>query len=173
MAGEAQVVALRQEPDPEPGTAEKEASAPRPLRVLPLAGLDRVGVVLVSHSRAVAEAVAQLAVDLVGTGDPAPLATAGGTVDGRVGTSAALFVAAARRADQGMGVAVLADLGRAVTTVQGVLAQAEARGLPFPVRLADAPFVEGAVAAVITASTGGDLAAVIEAAEDGYLVRKL
>jgi len=72
-----------------------------------------------------------------------------------------------------MGVAVVADLGSAVTAVQKVLAAAEANGLPFPVRLADAPFLEGAVAAVATAAAGGDLAAVIEAAEDGYLVRKL
>jgi dihydroxyacetone kinase DhaKLM complex PTS-EIIA-like component DhaM len=54
-----------------------------------------------------------------------------------------------------------------------VLAAAEAHGLPFPVRLADAPFVEGAVAAVATASAGGDLSAVIESAEDCYVVRKL
>lgn len=172
MGGQARVVALRPEPD-DAEQDERTATVPRPLRVLPLAGLDRVGVVLVAHSRRVADAVAQLAADLVGTGDPGPLATAGGTEDGGLGTSAALFVAAARRADQGMGVAVLADLGSAVTTVQQVLASAEAHGLPFPVRLADAPFLEGAVAALATASAGGDLAAVIEAAEDGYLVRKL
>jgi PTS hybrid protein len=72
-----------------------------------------------------------------------------------------------------MGVAVLADLGEAVLTVQRLLADAEAHGLPFPVRLADAPFLEGAVAAVDTASAGGDLAAVTEAAEDCYRVHKL
>jgi dihydroxyacetone kinase DhaKLM complex PTS-EIIA-like component DhaM len=172
MGGEARVVALRPETDAT-DDEQQPVVLPRPLRVMPLAGLDRVGVVLVSHSRRVAEAVAQLAAELVGTGDPGPLATAGGTDGGSLGTSAALFAAAARQADQGMGVAVLADLGSAVTTVQTVLAAAEAHGLPFPVRLADAPFLEGAVAAVATASAGGDLAAVIEAAEDGYLVRKL
>ncbi|WP_370150607.1 PTS-dependent dihydroxyacetone kinase phosphotransferase subunit DhaM [Streptacidiphilus sp. EB129] len=140
--------------------------------MLPLPALDRVGVVLVSHSPALAEATARLAVELLGTGDPAPVATAGGTIDGGTGTSAVLVLAAARQADQGMGVAVLADLGAAVRTVRGLLAEAEARGLPFPTRFADAPFVEGAIAAVATASAGGDLAAVIEAAEDGYLVRK-
>ncbi|MEY9966211.1 PTS hybrid protein [Streptacidiphilus sp. MAP12-16] len=171
MGGQARVVALR--PEPEPASEEEEEPAARPLRVLPLAALDRVGVVLVSHSRALADAVAELAVELVGTGDPAPVTTAGGVEGGGVGTSTELFVEAARRADQGMGVAVLADLGSAVSTTQAALTAAEAHGLPFPIRLADAPFVEGAVAAVATASAGGDLAAVIEAAEDGYLVRKL
>ena len=172
MGGEARGMALRPEAE---DTGEDVAVVPaaRTLRGLPLAGLDRVGVVLVSHSARVADAVAALAVELLGTGDPGPLATAGGDGDGGTGTSAALVVAAAKQADQGMGVAVLVDLGSAVTTVQEVLATAEARGLPFPVRLADAPFLEGAVAAVATAAAGGDLAAVIEAAEDGYVVRKL
>ena len=172
MGGEARMMALR----PEAEEAEEDVAtvpAARSLRVLPLTSLDRVGVVLVSHSARVADTVAELAVELLGTGDPGPLATAGGDGEGGVGTSAALVVAAAKRADQGMGVAVVVDLGSAVTTVQAVLAAAESHGLPFPVRLADAPFLEGAVAAVATASAGGDLAAVIEAAEDGYVVRKL
>ena len=167
MSGEAQVVALRVAGD------DPASLVAVPLRVLPLPGLDRVGVVLVSHSRAVAEAVAGLAVALLGTGDPGPVATAGGDLDGRVGTSAGLVAAAAQEADQGMGVAVVADLDGAVDTVQVLLANAEAHGLPFPVRLADAPFLEGAIAAVATAAAGGDLAAVVEAAEDGYRVRKL
>ena len=172
MGGGANVMALRPEQDePEPETVAVPAA--RTLRVLPLAGLDRVGVVLVSHTARVADAVAELAVHLLGTGDPAPLATAGGDGEGGVGTSTALIVAAAKRADQGLGVAVLADLGSAVTAVRTVLAAAESYGLPFPVRFADAPFLEGGIAAVATASAGGDLAAVIEAAEDGYLLRKL
>ncbi len=172
MSGEARVMAMRPE-EAEPGADVAVVPAARTLRVLPLAGLDRVGVVLVSHTARVAHAVAELAVELLGTGDPGPLATAGGDGEGGTGTSTALVVAAAKEADQGMGVAVVADLGSAVTTVQKVLAAAEVNGLPFPVRLADAPFLEGAIAAVATAAAGGDLAAVIEAAEDGYLVRKL
>ena len=167
MGGVARVVTLRPAAD-EPDAADSPA-----LRSVPLPALDRVGVVLVAHTQELAEAVARLAVTLLGTGDPGPVATAGGTLDGEVGTSAARIVTAARAVDQGMGVAVLADLNGAVEAVQRLLADAEAHGLPFPVRLADAPFVEGAVVAVATAATGGDLAAVVEAAEDGYRVHKL
>jgi len=175
MDGETVAVALHLAEDRAEDGAEDAPAEPAPqaLRVLPLPGLDRVGVVLVSHSRAVAESVAGLAAALVATGDPGPVAAAGGDEDGGVGTSAHLVVTAARGVDQGMGVAVLADLEGAVDTVRALLADAEALGLPFPIRFADAPFLEGAVAAVGTAAAGGDLAGVVEAAEDGYRVRKL
>src|SRR5919198_69200 len=97
-----------------------------------------VGIVLVSHS-----------------------AAAGGTEAGGLGTSAALIAAAAARVDRGAGVAVLADLGSAVLTVKALLS--ERHDLPDGTRLVDAPFVEGAVAAMVTASTGADIDAVVGA----------
>jgi dihydroxyacetone kinase DhaKLM complex PTS-EIIA-like component DhaM len=129
-----------------------------------------VGVELVSHSAAVAEAVAQLAAGLAGGGGPAPVAAAGGTPDGGFGTDAEAIVRAALAVDRGEGVAVLADLGSAVLTVKALLADDDE--LPPGTRLLDAPFVEGAVAAVVTASAGADLAAVAAAAEDAYTYRK-
>lgn len=45
-----------------------------------------VGIVLVSHSKDVAESVARLAAGLSGGGDTAPVAAAGGTEDGGLGT---------------------------------------------------------------------------------------
>jgi phosphoenolpyruvate---glycerone phosphotransferase subunit DhaM len=39
--------------------------------------------------------------------------------------------------------------------------------------LADAPFVEGAVAATVTAAAGADLKAVAQAAEEAWHARKL
>jgi dihydroxyacetone kinase DhaKLM complex PTS-EIIA-like component DhaM len=136
------------------------------------AALGRVGVVLVSHSRDLAQDAADLARAMAQTEDPAAVAATGGHPGDGLGSSALLIAAAARRVDQGHGVAVLADLPTAVHTVAAVLAAADEHGLPFPVRFADAPFVEGAVAAVLTASAGGDLAAVVEAAEETYRQRK-
>ncbi|MGV9880181.1 PTS-dependent dihydroxyacetone kinase phosphotransferase subunit DhaM [Streptomyces sp. NPDC003006] len=129
-----------------------------------------VGIVLVSHSGPVAEAVAALATGLAQGGATAPVAAAGGTEDGRLGTSAALISAAAARVDRGVGVAVLADLGSAVLTVKALLAEGDE--LPDGACLVDAPFVEGAVAAVVTASAGADLAAVAAAATEAYGYRK-
>lgn len=62
------------------------------------------------------------------------------------------------------------DLGSAVLTVKALLAEGDE--LPDNTRLVDAPFVEGAVAAVVTASAGGDLAAVEAAAAEAYSYRK-
>ncbi|GAA2918584.1 MULTISPECIES: PTS fructose transporter subunit IIA [Streptomycetaceae] len=131
---------------------------------------EQVGIVLVSHSAAVADAVVELARGLAAGGATAPVAAAGGTSAGGLGTSAELIAEAARSVDRGAGVALLADLGSAVLTVKSMLAEGE---LPDGARLVDAPFVEGAVAALVTASAGGDLTSVEAAATDAYGYRKV
>ncbi|MGW4290337.1 PTS-dependent dihydroxyacetone kinase phosphotransferase subunit DhaM [Streptomyces sp. NPDC004673] len=130
-----------------------------------------VGIVLVSHSAEVAESVAGLAKALSGGATAVPVAAAGGTEGGGFGTSAELISAASAAVDQGAGVAVLTDLGSAVLTVKALLAEGDE--LPADTRLVDAPFVEGAVAAVVTAATGADLDAVVAAATEAYAYRKV
>ncbi|MFE5614215.1 PTS-dependent dihydroxyacetone kinase phosphotransferase subunit DhaM [Streptomyces sp. NPDC056470] len=129
-----------------------------------------VGIVLVSHSAAVADSVAALAQGLAGGGATAPVAAAGGTPDGGLGTSSERIAEAAKAVDGGAGVALLVDLGSAVLTVKALLAEEDE--LPEGSRLVDAPFVEGAVAALVTASAGGDLDAVVAAASEAYTYRK-
>ncbi|MFE4664502.1 PTS fructose transporter subunit IIA [Streptomyces sp. NPDC056716] len=130
-----------------------------------------VGIVLVSHSAEVAASVAALAQALAGGGARVPVAPAGGVEGGGLGTSAELITAAAVAVDRGAGVGVLTDLGSAVLTVKALLAEGDE--LPPGTRLLDAPFVEGAVAAVVTAAAGADLAAVEAAAADAYTYRKV
>ncbi|NYI07476.1 PTS-dependent dihydroxyacetone kinase phosphotransferase subunit DhaM [Allostreptomyces psammosilenae] len=154
----------------------------------------RVGVVLVSHSAAVAEAVGRLAAGMVSGAERVPLAAAGGDPRGGLGTDAAAIAGAigavARRVlgepaggepaggePAGGGVAVLADLGSSVLTVRLLLEEPEELPLPAglpagAIRLVDAPFLEGAVAAVVTAATGAELRAVVEAAEEARAYRK-
>nr|WP_234321636.1 PTS fructose transporter subunit IIA [Streptomyces xanthophaeus] len=131
----------------------------------------RVGVVLVSHSAAVAAAVADLSGALLGSLEAGPLAVAGGTQDGGTGTSAALILAAVHQVDEGQGVAVLCDMGSAVLTMKSLLADEQAP-LPAGTRIVDAPFLEGAVAVTLTSALGGDLDAVLSAAEDARHYRK-
>ncbi|MFF1697890.1 PTS-dependent dihydroxyacetone kinase phosphotransferase subunit DhaM [Streptomyces sp. NPDC058257] len=130
-----------------------------------------VGIVLVSHSGAVAESVAALATGLAGGGATAPVAPAGGTEDGGLGTSSELIAQAAAKVDRGAGVAILTDLGSAVLTVKTLLADGDE--LPDGARLVDAPFVEGAVAAMVAASAGADVDAVEAAAAEAYSYRKV
>jgi PTS hybrid protein len=127
-----------------------------------------VGIVLVSHSAELAEGAAHLAAQV--SGGTVIIIAAGGTDDGGLGTSAAKVADGLRHANQGAGVVVLPDLGSAVLTVKAVL---EDHGEDIAVLLADAPFVEGAVAATVTAAAGGDLKAVAAAAEEARHVRKL
>ncbi|MEW2288147.1 PTS fructose transporter subunit IIA [Streptomyces sp. NPDC047841] len=130
-----------------------------------------VGIVLVSHSAEVAASVAALAKGLAGGATAVPVAPAGGTEGGGLGTSAELISAAAASVDRGAGVAVLTDLGSAVLTVKALLAEGDE--LPDGTRLVDAPFVEGAVAAVVTSAAGADLDAVEAAAAEAYSYRKV
>jgi PTS hybrid protein len=126
-----------------------------------------VGIVVVSHSRDIAAGTARLAAQMAGP--DVPIETAGGTADGGLGTDAARVEAALAAADRGAGVVVLGDLGSAILTVRSILEDAPANG----VRLLDAPLVEGAVAAAVTASAGLGIDDVARAAEEARAVSKL
>ena len=125
-----------------------------------------VGIVLISHSRSLAEGAAELARQM-GVGEVA-VEPAGGTEDGGLGTSLELLESAVRSADQGAGVVLIADLGSSVLTAKTYLEDVE----DTEVVLADAPFVEGAVAAASAAAGGADVASVTAAAYEAYEFRK-
>ncbi|MFJ5798571.1 dihydroxyacetone kinase phosphoryl donor subunit DhaM [Streptomyces decoyicus] len=126
-----------------------------------------VGIVLVSHSAELAAGL-RLLVGQIGS-DAVPVVTAAGTDDGRIGTSYELVLNAIEDADRGAGVVVLPDLGSSVLTTRTVL---DDRPRP-DVVIVDAPFVEGAVAAVVAAASGADLHTVVKSAEEARHVRKL
>jgi phosphoenolpyruvate---glycerone phosphotransferase subunit DhaM len=117
-----------------------------------------VGLVIVSHSSKLAEGVVELAAQMA---PGVPLLAAGGRPDGGVGTDFAAVSAALADADRGAGVVLLFDLGSARMTADMVV---ETLDDPSRAVVADAPLVEGAVAAAVAAAGGADLAAVVAAA---------
>jgi PTS hybrid protein len=125
-----------------------------------------VGIVLVSHSPQLAAGLAELAGQMAGP--DVGIEAAGGGPDGRLGTDNERVRDAIRNADKGDGVVVLGDLGSAILTVRHVLEETNGS-----VRLADAPFVEGAVAAAVVASAGAPLDQVAQAAEEARNANKL
>ena len=127
-----------------------------------------VGIVLVSHSAELAAGAAHLAAQV--SGGTVTIIAAGGTDEGGLGTSAAKVERGLSQAENGAGVVVLPDLGSAVLTVRAVLEDEDPAA---NVAMADAPFVEGAVAATVTAAAGGDIKAVAAAAEEARNARKL
>lgn len=121
-----------------------------------------IGIVAVSHSARLGEAALELALQMVqGGGAHVRVAAGAGTdADGTpiLGTDAVAVAAAIDElAADCDGVLVLMDLGSAVLSAELAL---ELRMSDVPVRLAPAPFVEGLLAAVVSAAAGGSLDAV-------------
>ena len=121
-----------------------------------------VGIVVVSHSSKIAEGAVELAAQMA---PDVELVAAGGTDDDRIGTSLEKVLAAVEQSlvdSGGDGVVVLTDLGSAVMTAESAM---EFASDPDAVLLADAPLVEGLVAAAVAAQGGSGVADVRKAAE--------
>lgn len=133
-------------------------------------GNGAVTLILVSHSPEIASGLAEMAGQIAG---PAvPIVTAGGAVDGSLGTDGGRVLDALRAAANGAGAVVLVDLGSSVLSVRAALNELTAEERQH-LTVADAPLVEGAVAAAVAASTGCTHAEAARAAEEARTVAKL
>jgi PTS hybrid protein len=113
--------------------------------------------VVVSHSAALAAGVVEVAAQMA---PDVTVVAAGGTADGGIGTDFDAVTAAIEQADGGAGVVLLYDLGSARMVAEMAMETAE------NAHLADAPLVEGTVAAAVSAQGGADATAVVHAAEE-------
>lgn len=109
-----------------------------------------VGIVIVSHSAALAAGVLDLVRMMASA---CPVAVAGGSDDGGYGTSYMKIKAAIEAVHGDDGVLVIADMGSSVMTAEMVV---EELGCP-DIVLVDCPLVEGAVAATISSVCGDSL----------------
>ena len=121
-----------------------------------------VGLVIVSHSAALAEGVVALAREM--GGEEVAIEAAGGMEDGAIGTDAARVLAAIEAARSSDGVLVLMDLGSALMSAEMAVEMADPDG--GPIRLSAAPLAEGAVAAAARARGGAGLDEVAAEARD-------
>ncbi len=119
-----------------------------------------VGILVVSHSAAIATGTVELARQMAAD---VPLVAAGGTDDGGIGTSFEAITDGIEELAAADAVVVLCDLGSAYLTTDTALdfLDDEARAR---VHVSQAPLVEGTVAAAVAAQTGGDAEAVLAAA---------
>lgn len=118
-----------------------------------------VGLVLVSHSFDLVYGLQSV----ISQVEPhVPVAIAGGTEDNEIGTSAVKIKAAIEKVQSEKGVVLLFDLGSACINAELAL---EMLGDKRHVKIADAPLVEGAYAAVIESGCGGSLDEVLQAAQ--------
>jgi dihydroxyacetone kinase phosphotransfer subunit len=122
-----------------------------------------VSLVLVSHSKALAEGLRDMVEQVAG--DSVRVAATGGTADGRLGTNAEAVAEAIRATltTDNEGVLVLLDLGSAWLSVEMALEELSETERA-RVRVSEAPLVEGAVLAAVQASVGASLSEVAAAA---------
>ncbi len=115
-----------------------------------------IGIVVVSHSPRLAQATVDLALEMVG-GEPPPIGIAAGAGQDIIGTDATKVAAAIEHVSSPDGVLVFMDLGSAVLSSTMALDFLEPTAGRGEVRLSDAPFVEGLIAAVVLAAAGASL----------------
>lgn len=129
-----------------------------------------VGVVIVSHSFKVAEGIREMALQMASPDQK--IIAAGGTEENRIGTDAVKILNAINEADEGDGVIVLVDLGSAVLSAEVAMEMLDDI-VRERVRIADTPILEGSISAVVEASIGSPLEAVIATAEEAREINKL
>lgn len=117
-----------------------------------------VGIVIVSHSQKLAEGVVEVAKMMAKN---AVVVAAGGLDDGSLGTSYEKISQAAQEAYSEDGMIVLMDMGSAVMTAEMVLEDFDEEKRQHIVMI-DAPLVEGAVVAAVSASCNTPLKDIIE-----------
>jgi dihydroxyacetone kinase phosphotransfer subunit len=127
-----------------------------------------VRLVLVSHSPQIAEGTAELVRQMAGEVE---VAAVGGDADGGFGTDPERIKAAIENLDAD-GALIFMDLGSAVLSAETVLEMLSSEDRE-NVRLVDAPFVEGAFAAGVEASTGSEAGECVAAAMEARTESKL
>ncbi|MFD2841104.1 dihydroxyacetone kinase phosphoryl donor subunit DhaM [Populibacterium corticicola] len=137
----------------------------------------KVSLVLVSHSEKLAEGARDLARQMA---SEVVIEVAGGLEDGSIGTSFDRISAAIEEAagfaesdeeQEAHDVVVICDLGSAILSTESVL-EFLPEELVGHVYMADAPFVEGVIAAAVEAESGAGVEAVRTAAEEARAFHK-
>lgn len=122
-----------------------------------------VGIVVVSHSRKLAQEIINFSMEMAQS--DIKVINAGGADGERFGTDATKIMDAINEADDGSGVLILVDLGSAIMSANMALEFLD-ENIQNRVYIADAPIVEGCIAAVSQASIGAGLEEVKNAAEE-------
>ncbi|SDB82030.1 PTS hybrid protein/phosphocarrier protein FPr [Raineyella antarctica] len=134
-----------------------------------------ISILVVSHSRPLAEAAAALASEMVPAEDGLRIGVAAGidTPDGPAyGTDAAAVAQAITTYDSPEGVLVLMDIGSSVLSAQLALEFLEEEEIADRVLLCSAPLVEGLLAAAVAAAGGATLERAAAQARAGLFAKQ-
>ncbi len=125
-----------------------------------------VGIVIVSHSEKVAQGALELCRQMASN---VPMAAAGGLPDGGIGTDFQRIYEAVDSVQGEDGVVILFDMGSAIMTTEMVLEEFQSVNI----KMADAPIVEGSIAAAISSAIGLPIDQVLQAAHEAGSLPKL
>lgn len=118
-----------------------------------------VGIVITSHSENIAKGVKELAEQMAPS---VPIAVAGGTYDGRIGTDIEKVMYAIEKVYSEDGVIVIFDLGSAFMNAEMAI-EAMDENMIDKIKIVDCPIVEGAVTAAVESSIGKNIEEIEEA----------
>ncbi|MEM7532804.1 MAG: phosphoenolpyruvate--protein phosphotransferase [Chloroflexota bacterium] len=130
-----------------------------------------IGIVIVSHSKKLAEGVCELAQQMVQ--DRVPIATAGGTdnPDEPIGTDPMFVMEAIESVYSEDGVLVLMDLGSALMSAEAAVEFLDEEQQA-DIYLCEAPLVEGVMAAAVQAMTGSSIERVYAEAQAALTAKR-
>ncbi|MBO1004085.1 dihydroxyacetone kinase phosphoryl donor subunit DhaM [Pseudogracilibacillus auburnensis] len=114
-----------------------------------------VGIVLISHSEKVACGIKDIIRQVI---QDVPVEVAGGTDDGKIGTSMDRISAAIECADQNKGILLFYDLGSAKMNAELAIEMSEKENI----KLAEAPLLEGSYVGAVESSMGKSIAEIID-----------
>jgi PTS hybrid protein len=118
-----------------------------------------VGIVIISHSKNIADGVKELAQQMA---PQVSIAPAGGTSDGRIGTDIEIILNAIENTYSEDGVIIIFDLGSAFMNAEMALECLD-ENMKERIKIVDCPIVEGAVTAAVESSIGKNIAEIEEA----------
>ena len=129
-----------------------------------------VSIVIVSHSEKVAEGVKEISLQMAR--DFKQIVAVGGTETGEIGTDPMRIQSAIEEVYTDDGVVVFADLGSAVMSV-GIAKELMEPQMAERVFLADAPLIEGCIAATVEAAMGANVDTVLKTATEARNIEKI
>ncbi len=129
-----------------------------------------VGIVLVSHSKKMADGAKEIIEQVIR--GKIKIEVAAGTSDNRLGTDVFLIEEKVMEVFDGDGVLIIPDLGSAVMSAEMAIESLE-EPIKSKTQLADSPFFEGAISAAMEASFEKSLEEVKQAAENTRGMKKI
>jgi len=118
-----------------------------------------IGLILVSHSKKISDGIKELVMEM--TKDEVPIISAGGTSDGRLGTSADLIIEAIKELSECNNILIFTDLGSSIMSSEIAIDLVD-DDLKAKCILVDASIVEGAFVAGVQSMVSDDVNAVLE-----------